>query len=211
MTKEAGKHANGRLPRWLAVVALLAVLIAGCGQLREVFMPSAPGVTDEWAALLDEIRTFERRIGFRETDNFFDLSHEQEAFPFCGYASRFYLPYSYEDPAIRWLESVTEQECRELGHYADAYFGAVEVLGESGTPVTPAMITGKLDRFLYLVMHEDCHDQFDLPYATRRRSATSLPTRRWPCSARKNSGLAPAITGRSGATPTRNPGSLARQ
>ncbi|OGA56406.1 MAG: hypothetical protein A3F74_26285 [Betaproteobacteria bacterium RIFCSPLOWO2_12_FULL_62_58] len=157
-------NANGRLARWLAVVALLAVLIAGCVQLREIFMPSAPGVTDEWAALLDEIRTFERRIGFRETDNFFDLSHEQEAFPFCGYASRFYLPYSYEDPAIRWLESVTEQECRELAHYADAYFGAVEALGESGTPVTPAMITGKLDRFLYLVMHEDCHDQFDLPY-----------------------------------------------
>jgi len=26
------------------------------------------------------------------------------------------------------------------------------------------MITSKLDRFIYLVIHEDCHDQFDLPY-----------------------------------------------
>ena len=24
------------------------------------------------------------------------------------------------------------------------------------------MITGKLDRFIYLVIHEDCHDQFEL-------------------------------------------------
>jgi hypothetical protein len=26
------------------------------------------------------------------------------------------------------------------------------------------MVDSKLDRFLYLVIHEDCHDQFDLPY-----------------------------------------------
>jgi hypothetical protein len=26
------------------------------------------------------------------------------------------------------------------------------------------MLKGKLDRFVYLVIHEDCHDQFDLPY-----------------------------------------------
>ncbi len=159
-----GKTVNGSLARRLAVVALLTALIAGCGQLRDLFVPSAPGVADEWAPLLDEIRAFERRIGFRETHNFLDLSHEQEAFPFCGYASRFYLPYSYQDPAIRWLDSVTEQECRKVGHDADIFFGAVEAWGEDGTPVTPSMITGKLDRFLYVVVHEDCHDQFDLPY-----------------------------------------------
>lgn len=164
MTEEAGKSVNGRLARRLIVVALFAALIAGCVQLRDLFAPSAPGVADEWASLLDEIRAFERRIGFEETDNFLDISKEQEAFSFCGYASRFYLPYSYEDPAIRWLESVTEQECRKVGHDVDVFFGAVEALGEVGTPVTPSMITGKLDRFLYLVIHEDCHDQFELPY-----------------------------------------------
>ena len=26
------------------------------------------------------------------------------------------------------------------------------------------MLAGKLDRFVYLVIHEDCHDQFELPY-----------------------------------------------
>jgi hypothetical protein len=37
-------------------------------------------------------------------------------------------------------------------------------MGERAVPVTAAMISGKLDRFIYLVIHEDCHDQFDLPY-----------------------------------------------
>lgn len=148
----------------LALAALLAAAIAGCAQLRDIFAPSAPGVPDEWAALIDEARAFERRIGFEETDNFLDLSDEQEAYPFCGYAPRLTLPYSYEDPAIRWLDSVTEQECRALGEGADAFFGAVEAMGEVGTPVTPAMLGSRLDRFLYLVFHEDCHDQFELPY-----------------------------------------------
>ena len=154
---------TGRLTHVLVAVALLAAVLAGCRPLRDIFVPSS-GVASEWAPFLDDVRAFERRIGFEETNNFLDLSAEHEPFAFCGYASPFYLPYSYEDPAIRWVESVTEQECRALGRDADVYFGAVEALGEVGTPVTPAMITGKLDRFLYLVIHEDCHDQFELPY-----------------------------------------------
>jgi hypothetical protein len=141
----------------------LIALTAGCGPLGELLNP-APGVTDEWAGLLNEIRAFERTLGFAPTANFGALSREQPEFPFCGFASRLILPYSYEDPAITWSDAKTEQECRVHGGDADLYFGAVEAWGESATPVTPAMITGKLDRFIYLVIHEDCHDQFDLPY-----------------------------------------------
>lgn len=154
---------NTSLVRWVLVLGLIAVAIAGCGPLRSVLAPS-PEMSAEWAPLLEEVRVFERRLGFEETDNFVDLSAEQDSFPFCGYASYLYLPYSYEDPAIRWVESVTEAECRKLGQGSDVYFGAVEALGEVGTPVTPSMISGKLDRFVYLVIHEDCHDQFELPY-----------------------------------------------
>ena len=164
MSEEAEKNTSIGPACRLAIAALFVALLAGCARFQEIFAPSAPGVRGEWAALLEDIRAFERRIGFRETDNFVDFSADEGEFPFCGYASRFYLPYSYEDPAIRWLESVTEEECRKLGGDSDIYFGAVEAWGESGTPVTPSMITNKLDRFLYLVIHEDCHDQFDLPY-----------------------------------------------
>ncbi len=164
MTEKRANNVNGGRARGLVVAALVAAVTAGCAGVGELFAPSAPGVTDEWAALLHEIRAYERRIGFVDTDNFVDLSREQDEFPVCGYASRLTLPYSYEDPAIQWLDAATEEACRARGHDADAYYATVEAWGEVGTPVTPAMVASKLDRFLYLVIHEDCHDQFGLPY-----------------------------------------------
>jgi hypothetical protein len=140
------------------------LLSAGCVQLRELVRPPSPGVTAEWAVLLGEIRGYERDIGFAPTSNFANLAREQEAFPFCGRAPRLVLPYSYEDPAIEWSDVGSEQACRALAREADIYYGESEALGEVATPLTPAMIDGKLDRFIYLVIHEDCHDQFNLPY-----------------------------------------------
>lgn len=141
-------------------VALVAVTVAGC----QIFAPTAPGVTDEWAPLLDEVRMYQKRIGFEATDNFQDLDKEQDSYPICGVTSRLALPYSYEDPAIQWRDSMTEQECRAAADGSDVFFATVESWGEIGTPVTPSMVDSKLDRFLYLVIHEDCHDQFELPY-----------------------------------------------
>lgn len=145
----------------ILVVALLAVTVAGCAQIRDYFAPSAPS---EWAAFLGEVRAFERRIGFEDTENFVDVEKEEESYPICGVTSRLALPYSYEDPAIQWRDVKTEKECREAADGSDVFFGSVEAWGEIGTPVTPSMLSGKLDRFLYLVIHEDCHDQFELPY-----------------------------------------------
>jgi len=153
-----------RLARVFAILAVLAGSLAGCGEVRDFLTPAPPDVAGEWKGLLDEARAFERRIGFRDTANFRRFSGEHESFPFCGYVSRFYLPYSYEDAHIRWIESASEAECAGAGDEADTYFGAVEAWGESASPVTPSMIESKLDRFLYLVIHEDCHDQFDLPF-----------------------------------------------
>ena len=162
---KTGARTRGTVARSLAAIALVAVSIAGCERVQEFLNPAAPDVSTDWAPLLAEVRAFERRIGFRETDNFRNFSGDHVAFPFCGYVSRFYLPYSYQDTAIEWVESVaTEEECRAAGGDADAYFGFVEALGESATPVTPSMVESKLDRFLYLVIHEDCHDQFDFPF-----------------------------------------------
>lgn len=144
----------------IASLALLAVTVAGC----QIFAPTAPGVTAEWAALLDEVRVFEKRIGFEETDNFVDVEKDEDSYPICGVTSRLALPYSYEDPAIQWRDVRTEKECREAADGSDVFFATVEAWGEIGTPVTPSMLSGKLDRFLYLVIHEDCHDQFELPY-----------------------------------------------
>lgn len=159
MHDHAGNSMHGSRARALTAGALLAALVAACGQL-----PSVPGGTGEWEVLLNEVRKYERTIGFTQTHNFAVESKDMDSYPFCGYAARLTLPYSYEDPAIQWLDTETEDACRARGHDADAYFRAVEAWGEVATPITVSMLAGKLDRFIYLVIHEDCHDQFDLPY-----------------------------------------------
>lgn len=154
-----------RLALQLAVPLFLATL-GGCTLLQDIAtrLPG-PRLYEKGAALIDGIRAFEQRIGFRPTENFRDLDKETESYPFCGTVSSLQLPYSYEDPAIRWIDIPTEEDCRRLaGPGVDMYFGQSEAIGEQGTPVTTAMLSGSLVRFVYLVFHEDCHDQFDLPF-----------------------------------------------
>jgi hypothetical protein len=150
--------------RWLVPALLAGLALAGCIQLNQFVAPTPPGVMQEWRSLVDELRAFERRMGFRPTKNFAFLAEDLVSYPYCGRASNRRLPYSYQDGAIEWPEVKTEAECRDVGPDTDVYFGHVEAWGEIGTPVTQAMLGSTLDRFVYLVIHEDCHDQFDLPY-----------------------------------------------
>jgi hypothetical protein len=148
------------------VPALLLAAVGACTFLQDAAtrLPG-PRLYEKGAVVIDGIRVFERRIGFRETDNFQDVDHESESYPYCGAISSLQLPYSYQDPAIRWIGAPSEEECRnEAGPGTDVFFDQTEALGESGTPVTPSMLSGSLVRFVYLVLHEDCHDQFDLPF-----------------------------------------------
>jgi len=147
-----------------AVALLLVCALAACGPLGELISPTAPAVSAEWSGLLAELREFERGIGFRATANFTDTARDQASFPFCGHAPQLVLPWSYEDPAIHWSDTDNEADCRERAAGGDIFFRQLEARGESATPVTTAMLAGKLDRFVYLVIHEDCHDQFELPY-----------------------------------------------
>jgi hypothetical protein len=62
------------------------------------------------------------------------------------------------------VQAPTEEECLAHGEDADVTFGVTEAVGERETPVTASMLVAPLNRFLYLVVHEDCHDQFGLPY-----------------------------------------------
>ena len=151
------------LVRWLAALGIALAAVVGCVELKEFAAPQPPAVGAEWRELLDELRVFERRIGFRPTSNFAKLTTDRQSFPFCGQASNHRLPYSYQDSVIGWLDDVTEAKCREVPADIDVYYGEVEAWGEIGTPVTAAMVAGTIDRFIYLVIHEDCHDQFELP------------------------------------------------
>lgn len=161
----ASRERDRRL-RWplgtvLAVIA--ALTIVGCTQLNDFLAPTAPPVAGKWPTLLEELREFEGRIGFERTNNFAKVATDRTSFPYCGRASNRALPYSYSDRVIEWPEIEQEEVCRNVGADIDVYFGKAEAWGEIGTPITAAMLAGTLDRFVYLVIHEDCHDQFELP------------------------------------------------
>lgn len=149
------KHVKQDFVVRVAAFALLAATIAGCVGVS---------IPREWQPLLDEIRSFEQRIGFRDPDAYIEFSEEGGKYPFCGKVSRLYLPYSYEDPEIHWDDAQTEKECRADADGADVYFGMVEAVGEVGAAITTELLSVKLHRFIYLIIHEDCHDQYELPY-----------------------------------------------
>jgi predicted aminopeptidase len=146
-------------PLHFATGVLLALAAGICAAPGTVQTSTHTDVTE----LVRDIKAFERRIGFAQTNNFLSVSKATPGFPFCGYVSRFYLPYSYEDPAIRWLQSASKEECVALAADADVYDGTSEAVGESQTPITSAMLAVPVDRLVYLVIHEDCHEQFALP------------------------------------------------
>jgi hypothetical protein len=146
----------------LVLAAAATALIGGCAGLRGLF-EDVPDRYEKWAGLIDEMRAYERRIGFSETPNFLQIAEDQGSFTYCGRAPRLRLPYSYEDPAISWTHDISREECLRLGRGEDVYFDEAEALGEIGTPLTRSMLEAPLERFLYLVFHEDCHDQFDFP------------------------------------------------
>lgn len=148
---------------WLLAATLIAALVAGPTRVREWLFP-VPDVPQDWAALLAEVRAFERRMGFLATDNFRLDVRRQADHTICGYAPRFVLPYSYQDPAVRWANAGSAEACRAGANGDDVYFAQTEALGEVAAPMTVSIASGKLDRFLYLVIHEDCHDQFDFPH-----------------------------------------------
>lgn len=150
---------------WLiAVTIIAAVTIAAVPKMQAFLAPPSPPVGAQWETLLAQVRDLERRIGFRPTENFARIATDLTSYAFCGRASNRRLPYSYQDKMIEWPEIEREEECRQVGADTDVYFDKVEAWGEIRTPVTAAMIAGKLDRFVYLVIHEDCHDQYGLPY-----------------------------------------------
>lgn len=70
--------------------------MAGPARLQEFFFP-VPDVPGDWKSLLDEVRAYQRRIGFRDTANFRVTREQLSEYTICGYAPRLQLPYSYLD------------------------------------------------------------------------------------------------------------------
>lgn len=147
-----------------AVITTLALVLCACAPLYTADGDlAAPRAENEWSALLEDVRRLQSRIGFEPTRNFRSVDAASEGYAYCGHGSPLYLPYSYQDPAIRWLDVQSEEDCRASAGLSEASLLKTEALAGRGTPLNARLLVAPVARFIYVVMHEDCHEQFALP------------------------------------------------
>ena len=148
-------------------VALL-VVIPGC----QVTRPHS-GLTDEQIyklELIPEIKDFEKRLGFNQTENFETYSAEIETRDYWFYTPKTVLPYSLDDPRLHYLTGDPESIPVALDEY-DVFFYPVEALAGVKTPITSSLLQAPLPRFIHLVFHEDWQEQMALPLGIEEPSA----------------------------------------
>lgn len=163
----------------LLLVLFLAIIFnTACSTPRVDANTVDPQLLEERLALIRVIRKFEQRFGFTPVNSFLEYSEEVEAYPLCYLAPRTQLPYSYEDPLLRsrYDASMTKEFCDQLGIQLnmDAFFYAPEAVAGTGIPVTPALIKAPLGRFVFVVIHEDYHEQVNLPPSIEEPAGTLL-------------------------------------
>lgn len=147
----------------LALVLALALIIPSC-------QPGAPADQEQRLQLIAEIKAFEKRLGFAETENFRTYSPEIGAYHYLFYTSSTYLPYSLDDPALTAAIGTRDSVSLDYQKY-DAYFYAIPSVAGEGTPLTDSLIQAPLHRFIQIIFHEDWHEQVDLPLGLEEPSA----------------------------------------
>ena len=146
-----------RLRKALLILCItLLILVPGCTVLR----PHSE-LTDTQTyrlQLVQEIKAFEKELGFEETDNFKFYSDELEAYHYYFYTPKTVLPYSLDDPALQYDIGKRESALIDLESY-DVFFYSIEALAEIKTPITKSLLRAPLSRFIHIIFHEDWHEQ----------------------------------------------------
>ena len=113
-------------------------------------------------SLITEIKAFEARLGFDETENFRVYSDEIEAYDYYFYTSRTELPYSLDDPLLQHATGRPGDATIDLEEY-DVFYYSMEAVAGVKTPVTKSLLQAPLSRFIHVILHEDWHEQMDSP------------------------------------------------
>ena len=151
------------LPLLIAAFILSALFISPC-------QPSTPIAEEQRLQLIDEIKAFERGLGFAETDNFRTYRPELGAYDYLFFTSSTRLPYSLDDPALVSAVGTRDSVYIDTRKY-DAYFYSIPSVAGEGTPLTRSLMQAPLDRFIQVIFHEDWHEQVDLPMGLEEPSA----------------------------------------
>jgi len=132
--------------------------------------PSTPIAEEQRLQLVDEIKAFERELGFIETENFRTYRPEVGAYDYLFYTSSTELPYSLDDPALVTAVGTRDSVYIDARKY-DAYFYSIPSVAGKGTPVTESLMRAPLYRYIQIIFHEDWHAQIDLPLGLEEPSA----------------------------------------
>ncbi len=151
------------IPVLIALVLASALLIPSC-------QPSTPVDEEQKLQLIEEIKAFEKRLGFAETENFRTYSPEIGAYHYLFFTPSTVLPYSLDDPALVAAIGTRDSVSLDYQKY-DAYFYSIPSVAGEGTPVTGSLLQAPLDRFIQIIFHEDWHEQIDLPLGLEEPSA----------------------------------------
>ena len=154
--------------------ALLPLLIVLLIAIPECKLSNPHGdLSDEQQYKLDlitEIKAFEKKIGFNETENFKTYSDETKAYDYSFFTSITTLPYSLDDPLLQAATGKPENIPIDLEKY-DVFFYSIQAIAGGETPVTKSLLQASLPRFIHVIFHEDWHEQIDSPLGIEEPSA----------------------------------------
>lgn len=142
---------------FLILLVTLVLIIPSC--------QPGTGLTSEQKyrmELVEEIKAFEKKLDFKETENFRAYSSKTEAYDYYFYTPIIKLPYSLGDPLLQFGTGTRQSANIDTKKY-DVYFYSIQALAGIKTPVTRSLIEAPLSRFIFVIIHEDWHEQIDLP------------------------------------------------
>ena len=151
----------------LVLLVVLFLVLPGCRLLG-----GSGRLSDEQTyklELITEIKSFENRLGFSETENFKAYSDETEAYDYSFFTSKTELPYSLDDPLLQNAAGKPESIPIDLATH-DVFFYSIEAIAGIKTPVTRSLLKSPLPRFIHVILHEDWHEQIDSPLGIEESS-----------------------------------------
>jgi len=154
----------------IKILPLLIILVVVSTSLVPSCQTSTAVSEEQKLQLIEEIKEFERELGFADTANFRTYSPEIGAYHYLFYTSSTQLPYSLDDPALMAAIGTRDSVSLDYQKY-DAYFYSIPSVSGEGTPVTESLMRAPLERFIHIIFHEDWHEQIDLPLGLEEPSA----------------------------------------
>jgi len=150
----------------LAVLVPLVTVLSGCA-------PNPQLTSKQRLALIEEIKAFELKLGFSPTDNFKQYADNLESYPYYFYTSATEIPYSLDDPALKNGQGKPGDAGLDTDRY-DIFSYEIPSIAGIKTPVTKLLLREPLHRFIFIIFHEDWHEQIDLPMGIEESSGEMI-------------------------------------